>query len=83
MYDLSIAFGKYSIIKTQNDPDMLTAYRVCVVLTAWRSIPVIFLLIFVFYTIPLLVILPIQFLLASSQMIFATIFMSHLHVRDE
>jgi hypothetical protein len=83
LFDLSTAFGRYSTIKTQNDPEQIVAYRVCAIFTAWRSVPVLLLCGFSIYILPLLVILPIQFLLASTQIIFASVFMSHLHIRDD
>jgi hypothetical protein len=83
LFDLSTALWRSHSIITFADEDTNMAYRICAISSSWRSIPILFIVSFSAYLVPVLIVVPIQIILSSSQVLFATLFMSHMHVRAE
>jgi hypothetical protein len=83
LYDLSVALWRSHAILTQTTPDTVTAFRICSFFTSWRAIPVTFMALFGIYVVPLLIVLPIQLILATTNLVFAAVFMSHVHLKED
>ena len=83
LYDLSSALWRSHMVISQGDADLVTAYRVCAIFTSWRLVPAMFLVVVCIYTIPVLIMIPIQILFSALQLTLSSIGMSHTHVRAE
>jgi hypothetical protein len=82
LHDASNALWRSHAILSYADTDSVAAFRVCAMFTSWRAIPILFILMFTVYAVPVVVMAPIQFLFAGTQMVIAALSMSHTHLRE-
>jgi hypothetical protein len=75
---LTEALQRSANVLSGTDEDMKTAFRLCASLTSWKSIPVLLLIGFAMYTIPVLVMLPFQLLTSVLQLGVGSVLMTHL-----
>jgi hypothetical protein len=80
LYDLSSALWRSHVVITQADADMVTAYRVCATFTSWRLVPLIILVVICIYTIPVVIMMPLQLMFSGIKMLFDVLSMSHTHL---
>jgi hypothetical protein len=81
-HDVSNALWRSHAVLSHADADPITAFRVCTTLTSWRTIPVLFILGFLGYAVPVIIMAPVQFLFAGTNMLFASVSMTHTHLKE-
>ncbi|KAJ1466020.1 hypothetical protein T484DRAFT_1756981, partial [Baffinella frigidus] len=82
LFDASSALWRSHMIIKQADVDTISAFRLCAMLTSWRLVPLIFLVVIVVYTTPVLFLMPLQLVISGLQVAMTALAMSHTHVRE-
>jgi hypothetical protein len=82
LHGLSSALWRSHMIIIQADTDMMSAYRFCAILSSWRLVPVMFLVILMIYTIPVLITIPMHLMVSALKLAVTTLSLSHTHQNE-